>query len=363
MSKLSIGLSAWGFNEHRNCDGASMTPDGHRYGRPILIDALNARGHAVLWLQRMRESTPYAGLRYCHDDVAVGSYPDLDVLFIEHRWPTYKNIGDNPIEPDLKTQSALLQHYCALGVPVIMWDTDLKITHDDELAWPNIIIADPTLRTRRLSRTRIYLPFWTDWKLMFDQPCTHSYEYVYIGNNYERDDQFMKYYVMPAKRLRQLGMQTTVCGNWLERSPERRDPSIIIASTHDVAFRGRLSFNRSMSLLNDSICTTHITKQLYCELGFVSPRYLEALACWSIALVPCEFSCGSVIGDRFMVRNAEDVVEHAVTYHSMDADARASVVTSQREHMRARYPEHGISYAVSMIERIASHENVGLSMR
>ena len=75
-----IGISYWGFCEKLgNCNTAN-TPDGHRYGRPILVDDLNQRGHTVYALQEKRELFAYPNLLYAYD-----RFPDLDVLFVEWR--------------------------------------------------------------------------------------------------------------------------------------------------------------------------------------------------------------------------------------------------------------------------------------
>ena len=154
---MKIGISYWGYCEKFEDCKVAETPDGHRYGRPILVDELIKRGHEVIALQPRREGNPYPGLTYSLD------YPDLDALFVEWRWPTYKNSGSNKFEPDLDRQEQLLKHYHG-QVPVIAWDTDLKITADDEIRWPNMIIADPSLEPVHLTRKRERLTFWTDFK-------------------------------------------------------------------------------------------------------------------------------------------------------------------------------------------------------
>ena len=80
-----VGLSYWGFCEDFKAGQIANTPDGHRYGRPVLVDTLTERGHQVIALQDRREEVPYPSLTY-HN-----GFPDLDILFFEWRWPTYKN--------------------------------------------------------------------------------------------------------------------------------------------------------------------------------------------------------------------------------------------------------------------------------
>ncbi len=103
---MRIGISAWGFNEKTS--GIAKTPDGHRYGRPILIDALVNAGHKVLWMQERRDTIAYPGLIYTYPNmIKLGmskgtAFPDIDILFVEHRWPTYKNSEHNSTEPELQ---------------------------------------------------------------------------------------------------------------------------------------------------------------------------------------------------------------------------------------------------------------------
>ena len=99
---MKVGLSYWGFCEEFRSSTIANTPDGHRYGRPVLVNALTSRGHEVIALQKRRETVPYPLLTYSD------AYPDLDVVFFEWRWPTYKNSGLNRFEPDLDRQAALL---------------------------------------------------------------------------------------------------------------------------------------------------------------------------------------------------------------------------------------------------------------
>ena len=268
---MRIGISYWGFCEGFKHSTVSNTPDGHRFGRPLLIDALLVKGHKVFALQSRRENERYQGISYNND-----SFPDLDVLFLEWRWPTYKNSGAKKFEGDLDRQLELLDYYHG-KIPIIAWDTDLKMTIEDEQRWPEMIVADPSLDPKKLSRERIRLTFWSDFRSLL-VPNSELAEFGYVGNNYERDDMFQKYYSVPAKALREYGIQTKVHGNWLQRSPERISPESLIKKHAHIAFGKRLSFQGSMHVLNELICTIHITKPEYAKRGFPSPRYVENLA-------------------------------------------------------------------------------------
>lgn len=355
---MRVGISYWGvtydFQMHRHV--SLDTPDGHRYGRPLLIRELLERGHTVVALQQRREEQPgfFASsqhgdnrMLYCSDndwyDDAVDSFracrfPDLDVIFMEWRWPTWKNDPTHPNhdptrhEPDLDRQLELIDHYRG-RTPIIAWDTDLKMTQDDEARFPELILADPSLRTNRLTRDRVSLPFWSDWDELL--PVAEPYPiYGYVGNNYERPDEFQRFYFAPRADIRKLGVQTAMYGNWLQRSPEREAPESLIRRYPEVAFNHRMDFHGSMSMMNRFVCTTHVSKQSYYDTGFVSPRYLEAVAVNCPALAP-EAMRGIVpFDDEWFVGDEVDVMDAVATMASMSLEHRRELVAKQRSALR-----------------------------
>ena len=343
---MKIGISYWGFCEKFYDSVVSNTPDGHRYGRPVLVDSLRQAGHEVYALQRRREELPYEGLDYQN---AGEGYPDLDVLFIEWRWPTYKNSGPGKFEPDLDRQTSLLDYYHD-KIPVVCWDTDLKMTFADEERWPSMIVADPSLSPRRLSRDRVRLTFWSDFEPLIEtRPGT--VEFGYVGNNYERDQMFMKYYSLPSSLLRESGVQTKVHGNWLQRSPERDEPEHLLRKHPWVAFGHRASFYESMQLLNGFICTAHITKPGYADMGFASPRYLENIVVGTPALVPCEFKYPKILGDEWVVSSPHDVTKKVRYLKELGPDGRKAVVEEQMHNLLAHH-NFSVSNVVEFIESL-----------
>lgn len=324
---MKLGISYWGFCEPFEASKEAKTPDGHRYGRPIMVDALLNRGHEVYALQERRESTPYPGITY---DMG---FPDIDVLFVEWRWKTYKNSGPNKFEKDLDRQFELLTHYHG-KIPVVIWDCDYKVTHLDEMMWPEAIIADPAFEPRYLTRKRERIMFWTDWKKLLPAVST-SFEYGYVGNNYERPQAFEKYYSFPSSTLRNYGIQTTVHGNWLEVSPERESPKVLISSHPSISFAQRLNFYESMKRLNSFICTTHITKPEYAQRGFASPRYVENIVSNVPALVPKEFLKSNLLGKDWAVEGGDSVIEKVKLIFSMNLEERNSLILEQENNLKS----------------------------
>ena len=319
---MKIGISYWGYCENFSDSDISNTPDGHRYGRPVLVDELSSRGHQVYSMQQKRETKPYPGILYTPD-----SFPDLDVLFVEWRWPTYKNFGKQKFETDLDRQTELLDFYHG-KIPIIAWDTDLKMQPEDETRWPEMIITDPSFEPRRLTRDRVRLTFWSDFKRIIPDQKDFV-EYGYVGNNYERDKMFHKYYGSVATTLRARGIQTKVHGNWLQRSPERDSPESLISRHKNVAFGKRASFKESMHLLGSFVCTAHITKPLYAQMGFASPRYLENIVVGTPGLVPVEFKYNNILGEDWIVSSPKDVVSAVCKIKDLSISQRNELVKEQ----------------------------------
>lgn len=350
MSK--IGISFWGlcadFESHRFI--TTDTPDGHRYGRSLLINELLSRGHEVVALQQCRDEVMYPGLKYSSSE-----FPELDVVFFEWRWPTYKNYRMHPqhdskkFEPDLERQQSLLEVYHG-DIPTLLWDTDLKITPKDEKMWSKSIIADPSFETNKLTRKRESLPFWSDFKQHISVSNPYSV-YGYIGNNYERDDEFSKFYFSVSNNLRRHGIQTSMYGNWLQASPERKPPQTLIKTNELVSFNHRMNFYDSMQMMNKFICTTHVSKPRYYETGFMSPRYLEALAVNCPALVPKEFKVENILGQDWTVSGPHDVIENVKLISRLSFEERTELVEEQRESIK-RLKRFDVGHTADFIESL-----------
>jgi hypothetical protein len=356
MNGKRIGLSYWGFCEDFNECNVAETPDGVRFNRPMLVDEFVRRGHRVLAMQQQREVAGYCGLERRGSDANVsavptmqgklafgstpysGYFPELDILFIEWRWPTWKNSGMHPIEYDWRRQCDMLNEYCG-KIPVVVWDADFKIRPEDERRWPEMIIADPALKPRTLTRDRVVLPFYSDWRMLFgDKPIDYSYNYTYVGNNYERDAYIKRYYAEPAGQLRVQGIQTAVWGNWLNRSPERVDPSTAIMRYPFLAFQGRVGFKDSMIAVRKAICVTHIQKESYFKQGLITPRFHETLACGTPALVPAECYIPDILGKRWTVSNSSDVIKAVTLIAGLTPDDRKALVEEQLEQFKKHMP-------------------------
>ena len=95
---MQIGYSFWGFLEEYEDSLFAQTPDGLRLSRPLLVNELLFRGHGLFCMQERREKKAYGEVAY------EKGLPNLDILFVEWRWPTYKNFGKEKCEPDWDRQ-------------------------------------------------------------------------------------------------------------------------------------------------------------------------------------------------------------------------------------------------------------------
>lgn len=376
-----VGISSWGicadFKDHQSIH--IDTPDGHRYGRPLLVRALEQKGHRVFALQKRREPERFSEVEYVLETPEMvdgeigpwlgfkqrtGSYvdkrpddptrfPDLDVVFLEYRWPTFKNDRTHKdhdptkYEPDLDRQREVIEYYKD-KCPIIVWDTDLKITPEFEDMHPYLILADPSFDPVRLVHKRESLPFWTDWKELFSASDPYPL-YGYCGNNYDRPDEFEKYYFGIQHQVREQGIQISMYGNWLQTSPEREHPKSLIQRNRQIAFNHRMNFYDSMQMINRFICTTHVSKPSYYQSGFISPRFIEAIACNCPGLVPAAQRYNSILGRSWIVNGGQDVLTRLLTLKDLSANQRQDVINEQKSMMKKK-GSFDVSHVVSFIE-------------
>jgi len=349
---MRIGYSFWGYLTPFEENDVIATPDGERGNRIDFVDEMLLRGHEVVRLQDRRDKNPYKTVKV----QSRFTFPDVDVAYFEWRWPTWKNDprigGEKATEPDYQRQMECLEYYHKKGVPIIIHDGDLKMTPDDEIAFPQAILTDACVNSRVLTRKRYTLP-WCNYLNRRLDPVDYSYSYTYVGNNYERDTQFKKYYGDPSKSLRKAGIQTTVYGNWLDRSPERKDPSVLLSENPHISFGGRLAYNQIFDAFNKSIAVTHITKDDYTPYGNITGRFMEAIMSGVVALIPKEYFHARPVGiGDLVVDSPEDVSSLVQSISKMSPAQRLEIISAQEAALRSVVdirPE----YRVDFIENFA----------
>jgi len=327
---MRVLYSFWGFITPLEKNTMVNTPDGERGNRVDFVRELQKRDHTIIQLQKMRDEEQYPDVEY-----NPTGFPDGDIVYCEWRWPTWKNSNEKSQETDYTRQCEVLDYYHSQGVPIVIHDGDLKMTAEDELRWPNAVISDACVNSRLLTRKRITIP-WCNYMHRYFEPVEYSYNYAYVGNNYEREKQFRKYYTIPSLALRLAGLQTYVCGNWLNRSPERKDPSNLIQESPNVAFGPRLAYKDIFSVMNNSVTMTHITKDDYTPYGNITGRFFEAIKSGVPALIPWEYEHARPVGlnGDLIVNNSTEVVDKVRWLASLNKTERGALVDAQEEALR-----------------------------
>lgn len=327
---MKIAYGFWGELIKPDTAGGTATTLFSAVGeRHLLVEEFTKRGHELILVHERREAEPYPGVQY--EAVEV---PDVDVCYLEWRWPMPRNSGPNPVDSDWVRQSQLLTEYQKRGTPVIVFDTDMKIRPEDEFRWNKMIIGEPTVDHSKILRKRIQLNWVTDFVPYYDTP-ERPISYCYLGNNYERTDQFLKYYGAPAIELRDYGIQTLVHGNWLERSSDRESPEEILKKFKGVDFGTRLSYKDGMKMMSNSICTANLAKKEYYEHGFITSRIYESILTGIPCLTPIEHKHLASVGlGDWLIDSPQDVVRKVVTLGRMTREARRDIVDQQLEALK-----------------------------
>jgi len=341
---MKVGFSYWGFCEDYNESEVVFTPDGGRFTRPIFARELFRRGYSIVALQQQRESNPLLFLQYDSQ-----GFPELDCIFIEWRWSTYKNdvnhkdyVADG-YEPDLDRQTAIMDHYNG-KCPIVVWDTDLKVTETDKRRW-DAVWAEPTLRPKNGSFSLLY---FSDYKMRLPIVVPKN-RYIYIGSNYERYDSVDKYYYNIGKTLNDFDVELEFYGNWLYKSVERPEQEEMVNKySKYIKFHERNKFMEGMRLLNDSICTTHIVKNIYYENGLITPRFFESLSFGTPGLIPVEFPV-ALYGKRWSV-DENNVVDKIMALSRLNTVERKNVIINQVQSMLEILPQTHINNFIDKVE-------------
>lgn len=329
--RTRIGWSCWGFLGK----GIVDTPDGGRSHRYPLINNLIKSNCSVIMLQKNRDLLE-VGDDFTNENLTFSNgYPEIDVLFLEYRWPIEKrNVriseSNTNFTPDYQRQKKLISYYSNKQIPILVWDKDQKLKDDDSiLSNKNIVILEPSLFPAH-GRRQLLFPLSTDLieKLRSNIPRYSKEErsigLVYIGNQYERDDSFNEYINAP---LGVISIKNEVYGNWTKYDDKYREN---LEKYKNVTFKGRIGFDQIYNIYKKSFLTVLIAPQRYYDRGQFTQRLFEAISELCIPLTPSKYKgANQVIIDELLVENANDVVERIKYFDSMSNDRIVELLDKQ----------------------------------
>ncbi|WP_203615367.1 hypothetical protein [Streptomyces sp. SID13726] len=295
---MRIGYSFWGFLGN----GITDTPDGGRSHRRPFINALRARGHEIVFLQANRdllEADDDLGGAYVFDD----GLPEIDVLFLEWRWPiSGRNTsvcGTEGHTCDLHRQGELLMHYAVqLGMPTVIWDKDRTLRIDS--IWrraPQTAVCEAALAPSPGAH-RLLFPV-DDQLLAQADPhalatAPRDLDLSYVGNQYDRDHHFDHYFAPAAAHL-----SHQVGGKWprTERWPH-------------VHFLGRIPFPQAHELYSRSLATVLMLPERYAVVGQMTQRIFEAVLAGCLPLAPADIlRVEQFVPADLIVSSSQEVIE------------------------------------------------------
>lgn len=360
---MRIGYSAWGF-----CgEGVIDSPDGGRLTRSLFISRLIREGYDVVWLQQNRDVNVSGQPIFCHANEALftgqkrdlcsmgydDGFPDIDILFVEWRWPIQgRNVGlehDDPnYTPDLDRQSQLIEHYMRKSPckKFIIWDKDETMTLQNErrieqlrlqayVHDQDIIILSPALYPNNLLYDRRTMLFPCDLnairgtKVNRDEDIEHLIGYV--GSQYDRDYQVYTYINPVAKWFREPAEEPAVvfAGNWT-KSPEKLKRNRF--NFPDILFMDRILPSQMSSIYSKCMTTLLMCKKNYAEHGHITQRIHEAAANGLIAIgLREQRGIERFILEENIVSDAYDLMTCISRLASMSIDDRQRVLDRQIE--------------------------------
>lgn len=301
---MRIGYSFWGFLGA----GITDTPDGGRSHRRTLIDGITSLGHQIVFLQ------PNHDLTEAGEDLR-GSYtwnpglPDIDVLFLEWRWPipgrNTTACGTPGHTCDLHRQAELLDHYTRdRHTPTLLWDKDLQLTTDHPLRHaPHVTVSEAALHPGP-GAAQLLFPV-ADTALDRADPTAlaalpRDLPLVYVGNQYDRDEPFDRYFAPVAATVPHL-----VAGKWTDT---RRWPQ--------VHFTGRVPFAEVERLHRRAIATMLLTPDRLAIRGQFTQRIFEAVLAGCVPVAPAYLrAVDQVVPPELIARDADHAraVLHSLT--------------------------------------------------
>ncbi len=355
---MNIGYSFWGFQaDDRVKNGKYVSaPDGCATVNWCIVNELTKRGHKVYGMLPNRDAEivyklgemafsalavadrfkAYKSITWVED---LKEWPDLDVLFLEWRFPIegrnmHQDIGTPWYQPDWVNQTEMLGHYARLAKSVA-WDLDYK--YGDRQKTDGVVESGWS----RGPDSHVDPPF--DFSHIHDLPIMPADgSIVYVGSRYARDWSVTKY-LWDAARMK--SNRVIVYGNWMEGGRNSAD------DWADVEFGHRISFGEFRDVYKNAAVTPLLAKEEYCENGFQVYRILESVIFGCIPVQIEEFKSPIQYipaGFDLIARDGQDLIEIA-NRATKDFEWRKTVINAFREHLAFMNP----SKFVDDISRVA----------
>lgn len=336
MSSKRIGYSCWGFLG----SGIKDTPDGGRSHRALLVRGLINRGHSVIMLQRDRDS------HEAKAPVRIGqsydeAFPDIDVLFLEWRWPIPGQNTDASLPgytPDLQRQRELLEHYSG-SVDLIVWDKDQQLASSpyedrDLLVRAGARVLEPSFYPSAPDRARALFPVDP---LQLAVPAPRRYReigLVYIGNKYDRDSEYIQYLAEASKYL-----NVHVYGKWSK-----------IPVPSQVKHHGQIPFQEVSSIYRRSLATVLLAPYRYMRTGQFTQRIFESLSNGCIPFIPHEYSGTAFLTPPFgVVANGADLAMQVKALKALSPARWQEVLEAHLAKLEPFYLDHTLDAIESAI--------------
>jgi hypothetical protein len=174
----------------------------------------------------------------------------------------------------LHRQQQLLDHYIPAGIPTLLWDKDRQLNNNSLLRdLANVTVCEPALYP---SPGAVSLSFpVADTALAAADPLElvrrrRELPLIYIGNQYDRDDAFDRYFAPAAEARAHM-----IAGKW---SHTQQWPGLY--------FRGRIPFPEVERLYRRSLATMLLLPARYAEVGHMTQRLAEAVLAGCLPLTP-----------------------------------------------------------------------------
>lgn len=273
----------------------------HTWEPGLKGDGLTSAGGAI-WTKALWKSLRKHNIQV--DDMTCFDYdrllPSLDALVLCWRWDFPNEGRYKERHESYRWQMKLIDVYSKRKTPIVVHDQDYHIDEPDLALLKEIgaHLFEPSLNPRPGFKS---LHFPTPYHSRAPKSGSRFNKIVYVGNNYDRYDQF-KRYMCEIKSHR-----PAVYGNWLETGIGRESPDQVKAECPNVDFRGRLDQTLVIPEMQKYTATIHFARPRYCENGFITIRWAEAVEANIVGLIPSEFVRIDELEDLYVTPDQVDI--------------------------------------------------------